>query len=68
VRLLACVVAAGAVLTGVAGCGGRADDAAPTPAPSVAARADDVGAAVQDAQQLLDDIDAELAADDASGD
>jgi hypothetical protein len=76
VRLLVSAVAAGAVLVGVAGC----DDgtaAAPPPASVEAsavagagagAGADGVGTAVRDAERLLDEIDAELAADDAAGD
>jgi hypothetical protein len=72
VRLLVSAVAAGAVLMGVAGC----DDgtaAAPPPASVEASAgagtgADGVGAAVRDAERLLDEIDAELAADDAAGD
>jgi hypothetical protein len=68
VRRLLPALVTGAVLLGVAGCDDGAAAAPPAPPVSTDAQVDDVGTAVQDAEQLLNDIDAELAADDASGD
>ena len=71
-RRWAAVVLAGVAVLGVAGCGGRGGAAAPVPSSSASAppavvaeaAADDVASAVEEAEKLLDSIDAELAQDE----